>query len=51
MLQPPAKAVPPEKRVAFLVDPWAPATSDLVGFVGGIVVRIRVRRSRSAEVQ
>ncbi len=38
--------VPQEKRAAFAADAWAHTASYLVGFVGGIVVVVRVWRSR-----
>jgi hypothetical protein len=43
----PAQDIPPEKRAAFLADLWAHSASYLVGFVGGLVVCVRVWRSRS----
>jgi hypothetical protein len=41
-----ATEVPPEKHRAFLADLWAHSASYWVGFVGGIVVCVRVWRSR-----
>ncbi|MEX1039814.1 MAG: hypothetical protein WDZ51_04245 [Pirellulaceae bacterium] len=41
-----AETVPPEKHVPFLADMWAHSASYLVGFVGGIVVMVRVWMSR-----
>jgi hypothetical protein len=41
-----AQDLPPEKRAAFLADLWAHSASYLVGFVGGLVVCVRVWRSR-----
>lgn len=39
--------VPQEKRAAFAADAWAHTASYLVGFFGGIVVIVRVWRSRA----
>jgi hypothetical protein len=41
-----AEQIPPEKHTAFLADAWAHSVSYLVGSVGGIVLMIRVWRSR-----
>jgi hypothetical protein len=49
VLLPPLHAahdLPPEKQAAFLADLWAHNASYLVGFVGGLVVCVRVWRSR-----
>jgi hypothetical protein len=46
LLEPLASRVPAEKHVAFLTDLWAHLASYLVGGVGGIVVIVRVWRSR-----
>jgi hypothetical protein len=42
----PAQDLPPETRAAFLANLWAHNASYLVGFVGGVVVCVRVWRSR-----
>lgn len=44
-----ADAVPKEKHTAFLIDGWAHGASYLAGFVGGVVLIIRVIRSRRRE--
>ncbi|MCI0683148.1 MAG: hypothetical protein L0Y71_13685 [Gemmataceae bacterium] len=41
-----ASKVPADKQVAFVADVWAHSASYLVGFLGGIVVMVRVWRSR-----
>ena len=46
LLPPLANEVPRAKHAAFLADLWAHSTSYLVGFVGGLVVCVRVWRSR-----
>lgn len=46
LLEPLASEVPPEKHSRFLADLWAHNTSYAVGFVGGLVVIVRVWRSR-----
>jgi hypothetical protein len=46
LLDPLASQVPPEKHARFLADLWAHSASYLVGFVGGLVVIVRVWRSR-----
>lgn len=46
LLDPLATAVPREKHRAYLADLWAHAASYLFGFVGGLVVCVRVSRSR-----
>lgn len=46
LMGPIAQAVPPYKHVAFITDLWAHSASYLVGFLGGIVLIIRVWRSR-----
>ncbi len=46
LLEPLASRVPADKHVPFLADLWAHAASYLVGAVGGIVVIVRVWRSR-----
>jgi hypothetical protein len=48
LLQPLAAEVPVEKHTRFLADLWAHTTSYAVGFGGGIVVLVRVWRSRRA---
>jgi hypothetical protein len=41
-----ASRVPSEKHLLFLADGWAHSASYVVGFVGGIVVIVKVWRSR-----
>jgi hypothetical protein len=47
LVEPLASRVPVDKHVAFLGDAWAHSASYLVGFVGGIVVIVKVWRSRA----
>jgi len=46
LVEPLASAVPAEKHVPFLAALWAHSASYLVGFVGGLVVIVRVARAR-----
>jgi hypothetical protein len=46
LLEPLASRVPSERHARFLADLWAHSASYLVGFVGGLVVIVRVWRSR-----
>jgi hypothetical protein len=46
LLEPLSTAIPPDKHAAFLADVWAHSASYLVGLLGGIVLLIRVWRSR-----
>lgn len=46
LVGPLANILPAERHVAFLAVLWAHSASYLVGFVGGVVVIIRVWRSR-----
>ena len=46
LVGPIANEVPPARHVPFLADLWAHSTSYLVGCVGGVVVIVRVWRSR-----
>jgi hypothetical protein len=46
LLEPLASRVPGEKHARFLADLWAHSASYFVGFVGGVVVIVRVWRSR-----
>ncbi len=46
LIGPLADAVPPDRHVAFLIDLWAHSASYLIGFVGGIILIVRVWRSR-----
>lgn len=48
LVGPIARAVPADRHVSFLVDAWAHSTSYLVGFVGGVVLIVKVWRSRGA---
>lgn len=50
LVGPLAHELPAEKHVPFLADMWAHSASYLVGFVGGILVMIRVWRSRGQTV-
>lgn len=45
-----AEAVPVDRHVAFLIDLWAHSASYLIGFVGGVVMMVRVWRSRGPAV-
>jgi len=46
LIGPMAEQVPIEKQVSFLINLWAHSASYLVGIVGGLVVIVRVWRSR-----
>lgn len=46
LVGPLAREVPADRHIPFLADMWAHSTSYLVGLVGGIVVMVRVWRSR-----
>jgi len=46
LVEPLASGVPREKQLAFLADLWAHSASYLMGFLGGVVVIVRVWRSR-----
>jgi hypothetical protein len=46
LVEPLASRVPREKHAAFLADLWAHSASYLIGFVGGLLVCVRVWRSR-----
>ena len=46
-----AEAVPADRHVAFLVDLWAHSASYLIGLVGGVVMMVRVWRSRGRAVR
>ena len=41
-----ASALPSQKHIPFLVDMWAHSASYLFGFVGGIVLIMRIWRKR-----
>lgn len=41
-----AASIPPSKHAPFLVDMWAHSASYLLGFVGGIVLIVRIWRKR-----
>ena len=47
LVEPLATRVPEERHVAFLTAGWAHSASYLVGFVGGVVLILRVRRERT----
>ena len=47
--QPLADLVPQNRHAAFLADLWAHSASYFVGFVGGIVLLVRVWRSRRGQ--
>lgn len=49
LVGPIAHQVPPDRHVPYLVDLWAHSASYFVGFVGGIVIVVRVWRSRRWE--
>jgi hypothetical protein len=49
LTEPMATEVPREKHSAFLADLWAHSASYLFGFIGAIIVCVRVWRSRRAE--
>lgn len=44
--EPLASRVPPQKRVAFLVDLWAHLASYVAGFTGGVYIIVRIAWSR-----
>ena len=46
LIGPVAYALPPDRHAPFIADLWAHSASYLVGFVGGIVVLVRIWRSR-----
>ena len=46
-----AEAVPADRHVAFLIDLWAHSASYLIGFVGGVVMMVKVWRSRGRAVR
>jgi hypothetical protein len=46
LIGPLADAVPRDRHVAFLTDLWAHSASYLAGFLGGIILIVRVWRSR-----
>jgi hypothetical protein len=46
LLEPMASLIPRERHARFLADLWAHSASYLVGLVGGIVVIVRVWKSR-----
>lgn len=46
LVEPLASKVPADRHTRFLADLWAHSASYLVGFVGGLVVIIRIWRSR-----
>ena len=50
LLEPLASLVPPDRHDRFLADAWAHSASYLVGFLGGIVVIVRVWRARGRQV-
>jgi hypothetical protein len=45
-----ASVLPPEKHIPFLVDMWAHSASYLFGFVGGIVLIVRIWRKRQRTI-
>lgn len=47
LVEPLASRVPPEKQSAFIADLWAHSASYAIGGIGGLVVMIRVWRSRA----
>jgi hypothetical protein len=46
LVGPIARKLPPDRHVPFLADLWAHSASYFVGFVGGVVVLVRVWQSR-----
>jgi hypothetical protein len=50
LMEPMASEVPAAKHTPFLADLWAHSASYLVGVVGGVVVCVRVWRSRNRMV-
>lgn len=50
LVGPLADRVPSGKHVAFIADLWAHSASYVVGFVGGVVVMVRVWRSRGCAI-
>ena len=50
LLEPLASRVPRHRHDRFLADAWAHSVSYLVGFLGGIVVIVRVWRSRGRQI-
>jgi len=46
-----ASVLPSEKHIPFVVDMWAHSASYLFGFVGGIVLIIRIWRKREKSIQ
>jgi hypothetical protein len=46
-----ASVLPPEKHIPFIVDMWAHSASYLFGFVGGIVLIVRIWRKRERTIQ
>lgn len=51
LVEPLSSRVPTDKHVRFLADAWAHSASYLIGFVGGIVVVVKVWRSRRGQVE
>jgi hypothetical protein len=47
LLEPLASAVPPDRHDVYLADLWAHSASYLIAFAGGVVVMVRVWRSRA----
>lgn len=50
LMEPMASRIPEDRQARFLADLWAHSASYLIGFVGGIVVIVRVWRSRGRPV-
>ncbi len=48
LVEPFASQVPREKHIPFLTDLWAHLASYLAGFIGGLLVIVRVWRSRAS---
>ena len=51
LVGPMGREVPPDRHVPFLADLWAHSASYLVGLVGGIIVMVRIWRSRGQSVR
>lgn len=49
LVGPLADSVPRDRQVPFIADLWAHSASYLAGFIGGIVLMIRVWRSRTRQ--
>lgn len=50
LLEPMASRIAADRHARFLADLWAHSASYLVGFVGGVVIIVRVWRSRTRQL-